>query len=74
MLSRVVGLVLAAMLLNVCGSDIYDDAESDGDGDGGPLGGSGLTDASSSASILLAGDHIESRANEDRISDWSSPS
>lgn len=66
MLSKVVGLVLTAMLLNVFGSDKYDDAESDGEGEGGPLGGKGLTEASSSASRLLVGDHVDSRASEDR--------
>lgn len=66
MLSKVVGFVLAAMLLKVCGSDRYDDADSEGDGEGGPLGGNGLTEASSSASRLLMGDHIDSRASDDR--------
>jgi hypothetical protein len=66
MLSKVVGFVLAAILLNVCGSDKYDDAESEGEGEGGPLGGNGLTDASSSASRLLIGDQVDSRASDDR--------
>jgi hypothetical protein len=65
-LSKVVGFVLAAILLKVCGSDKYDDAESEGDGDGGALGGNGLTEASSSASRLLVGDHVDSRASDDR--------
>ena len=65
-LSNVVGLVLAAILLKVFGSDKYDDAESEGEGEGGPLGGKGLTEASSSASILLVGDHVDSRARDDR--------
>lgn len=74
MLSKVVGLVLAAMLLKVFGSDKYDDAESEGEGEGGPLGGKGLTEASSSASKLLVGDHVDSRASEDRGVERSSSS
>jgi len=74
MLSNVVGLVLAAMLLKVLGSDKYDDAESEGEGEGGPLGGRGLTEASSSASILLVGDHVDSLASEDRVVDRSASS
>jgi hypothetical protein len=65
-LSKVVGLVLAAMLLKVFGLDKYDDAESEGEGEGGLLGGKGLTEASSSASRLLVGDHVDSLASDDR--------
>lgn len=50
MLSKVVGLVLAVILLNVRGSDMYEEEERDGEGEGGELGGKGRTDASSSAS------------------------
>jgi hypothetical protein len=64
MLNTVVGFVLAAMLLNVRGSDKYEDEEREGAGEGGALGGSGRTDASSSASNMLAGDQSESRAME----------
>ena len=49
-LSSVVGFVLAAMLRNVRECERYDEEERDGDGEGGELGGSGRTDASSSAS------------------------
>ena len=49
-LSNVVGLVLAAMLAKVRGCERYDEEDSEGDGDGGALGGMGRTDASSSAS------------------------
>jgi hypothetical protein len=63
MLSTVVGFVLAAMLLNVCGFDRYEDNEGEGEGEGGMLGGIGRTEASSSAS--KAGDHVESRAKEE---------
>ena len=59
MLRTVVGLVLAAILLNVFGLERYDDMDGEGDGDGGLLGGSGLTEASSSASS--PGDRVESR-------------
>lgn len=67
-LSIVVGFVLAAMLANVRGSERYDEDECDGEGDGGALGGSGRTDASSSASrtLKLVGDHKDSRASEER--------
>lgn len=68
MLSSVVGFVLAAMLRNVRGLERYEDEERDGDGDGGELGGMGRIDASSSASRPLVGDHMESRATEDRSS------
>jgi hypothetical protein len=54
----VVGLVLAAKLLNVRGSDIYEDDEREGDGEGGELGGSGRIDASSSASSPLREDAL----------------
>ena len=74
MLNRVVGFVLAAMLLKVCGCDKYDDDDLDGDGDGGRLGGSGRTEASSSASRTLAGDHIESRVSDDGLQEISSSS
>ena len=69
-LRRVVGFVLAAMLANVRGSERYEDDECDGEGDGGVLGGNGRTEASSSASrtLMLVGDHNESRANEPRQS------
>lgn len=49
-LSRVVGFVLAVMLLNVLECERYDEDDRDGDGEGGELGGRGRTDASSSAS------------------------
>lgn len=62
MLSTVVGFVLAAILLNVRGSERYEDEEREGAGEGGALGGSGRTEASSSASSTLAGDQSESRA------------
>lgn len=64
MLRRVVGLVLAAMLLNVRGSDRYDEEDRDGEGEGGALGGMGRTDASSSASNALVGDQMESLFKE----------
>ena len=64
-LRSVVGFVLAAMLLKVRGSERYDDEEREGEGDGGELGGNGRTDASSSASKTLLGDHVDSRARED---------
>lgn len=54
----VVGFVLIDKLLNVFGSDRYDDDEREGDGEGGEVGGSGRMDASSSAS-WLEGDHSE---------------
>lgn len=60
------GFVLAVMLRNVRGSDKYDDDERDGEGEGGELGGRGRTDASSSASRWLVGDHRESRARDER--------
>ena len=63
-LRRVVGLVLAAILPKVRGSDRHDEDDGEGDGDGGELGGIGRTDASSSASILLIGDHVASKARE----------
>jgi len=59
-LKTVVGFVLAAILLNVLGSDRYEEEERDGAGEGGALGGSGRTEASSSASSILAGDKSES--------------
>jgi hypothetical protein len=65
-LRRVVGFVLMATLANVRGSERYDDEECDGDGEGGELGGSGRTEASSSASRMLFGDHVESLASEER--------
>ena len=73
-LSKVVGLVLAAMLLKVCGCDRYEDDDLEGDGDGGLLGGRGRTDASSSASRTLAGDHVESRVTDDGLYETSSSS
>jgi hypothetical protein len=72
MLSKVVGFVLAAILLNVRGSERYDDDEREGEGEGGALGGMGRTDASSSASKALAGDQIDSRFNEESSSERSS--
>jgi len=72
MLSKVVGLVLAAMLLNVRGSDRYEEEEREGEGEGGPLGGMGRRDASSSASKALAGDQIESLFIEERSNEISS--
>ncbi|SRR6266576_1918203 len=74
MLNRVVGLVLAAMLLKVCGCDRYEDDDLEGDGDGGMLGGSGRREASSSASRTLAGDHVESRVTDDGLYETSSSS
>lgn len=65
-LRRVVGFVLAAILANVRGSDRYDDDEREGEGEGGALGGSGLTEASSSASSILRGDHVDSKTLEVR--------
>ena len=73
-LNRVVGLVLAAMLLKVCGCERYEDDDLEGDGDGGLLGGRGRTDASSSASRTLAGDHVESRVTDDGLYETSSSS
>lgn len=61
-LSTVVGFVLAAILLNVRGSERYEDEEREGTGEGGALGGSGRKEASSSASTILVGDQRESRA------------
>ena len=49
-LRRVVGFVLAVMLRNVREWERYEDESREGEGDGGELGGSGRTDASSSAS------------------------
>jgi len=63
-LNTVVGFVLAAILLNVLGSERYEEEERDGAGEGGVLGGSGRTEASSSASCILAGDQVESCAVE----------
>ena len=65
-LNSVVGLVLAAILWKVRGFDRYEEDEREGEGEGGELGGSGRREASSSASRLLAGDHIESLAKEER--------
>lgn len=45
---------------------MYDEEEWESEGDGGELGGRGRNDASSSASRALAGDHIESRARDER--------
>jgi hypothetical protein len=63
-LNSVVGLVLAAMLRKVREFERYDEdeREGEGEGEGGELGGSGRREASSSASRLLAGDHMESLA------------
>jgi hypothetical protein len=58
-LNSVVGLVLAAILWKVRGFERYDEDEREGEGEGGELGGRGRREASSSASRLLAGDHIE---------------
>jgi hypothetical protein len=67
-LKRVVGFVLAAMLRNVCELDMYDAEENDAaEGDGGALGGKGRTEASSSASRMLVGDHVDSSATEDDL-------
>lgn len=71
-LSRVVGFVLAAMLLNVCGSERYEDDDLDGEGEGGELGGRGRIDASSSASSARMAEYVESRAREDGSDDRSS--
>lgn len=71
-LSKVVGFVLAAMLLKVRGSERYDEEDREGEGDGGTLGGIGRSDASSSASCTLAGDQVDSRATDDSSSEWSS--
>ena len=49
-LRRVVGFVLAVMLRNVREWERYEDESREGEGEGGELGGSGRTDASSSAS------------------------
>jgi len=65
-LNRVVGLVLAAILWKVRGFERYEEDEREGEGEGGELGGSGRREASSSASRLLVGDHIESLAKEER--------
>ena len=65
-LNKVVGLVLAAILWKVRGLERYDEEERDGEGEGGELGGNGRREASSSASRLLVGDHIESLAKEER--------
>ena len=72
MLSKVVGFVLAAILLNVRGSERYDEEERDGEGEGGALGGMGRTDASSSASKALAGDESDSRLIEESSNETSS--
>lgn len=71
-LRRVVGFVLAVVLLNVRGWERYEDDEGDGDGDGGVLGAIGRTEASSSASRALAGDQVDSRARDDLADDPSS--
>jgi hypothetical protein len=74
-LSKVVGLVLAAILWKVRGFERYEEDEREGEGEGGELGGSGRREASSSASRLLVGDHIESWAQEERYVETSpSPS
>jgi hypothetical protein len=72
MLSKVVGFVLAAILLNVRGSERYEEDERDGEGEGGALGGMGRTDASSSASKALAGDQNDSRFIEESSNETSS--
>jgi len=64
MLRRVVGFVLAAMLLNVRGSERYEEDDREGDGEGGALGGIGRTEASSSASNAVVGDHTDSDRSE----------
>lgn len=61
----VVGFVLAVILLNVLGSDRYEEDEWEGDGDGGALGGRGRNEALSSASRRLAGDQVDILASED---------
>lgn len=71
-LSKVVGFVLAAMLLKVRGSERYEEEDLEGDGDGGVLGGIGRNEASSSASNALVGDQVESRATEETIDPSSS--
>lgn len=75
---RVVGFVLADMLLNVRGSERYDEEERDGEGDGGDVGGSGRMDASSSASAFMRfereRDQVETPAPDDRRSESSSSS
>ena len=71
-LSNVVGFVLTAILAKVRGSDKYEDEDLDGEGEGGALGGIGRTEASSSASYTLLGDHTESSAPDTRR--WSSDS
>lgn len=73
-LRTVVGFVLAAILLKVRGSEVYEVEEREGDGEGGALGGNGRTDASSSAYMALAGDHVDSRAMDDPSTDLSSSS
>lgn len=64
-LSNVVGFVLAAMLLNVRGSDMYEEEDVEGEGEGGALGGIGRTDASSSAELRR--DH---RADLPSMNEW----
>ena len=73
-LSRVVGFVLAAMLLKVWGSERYDEEDLEGEGDGGALGGMGRMEASSSASNARIGEYVESRAKDDGSDDLSSES
>lgn len=68
MLSNVVGFVLAAILLNVRGSDINDDEDVEGEGEGGVLGGIGRRDASSSTELRR--DH---RADLPSMKEVSSP-
>lgn len=74
MLSNVVGFVLAAMLLNVLGFDIYEDDDLDGEGDGGVLGGRGLMEASSSASAAVEGDQADSSSESDECLETASSS
>lgn len=62
------------MLLKVRGRDRYEDDDLEGDGEGGMLGGRGRTEASSSASRTLAGDHVESRVTNDGLHETSSSS
>jgi hypothetical protein len=82
-LSTVVGLVLAAILRNVLGSERYEglvevdmkDGLWEGEGDGGEDGGSGRTEASSSASWAVDGDQVDSIARDERrAEDAESPS
>jgi len=61
---RVVGFVLAAPERKVRGSDNWEDEEREGEGEGGPVGGRGRIEASSSASGACDGAQSDSGTAE----------